>query len=254
MLLPHEKLIIEHLIEKLEGPKYYVPIVWAGAIASRLVLRFRCVHHSKSFCMKDLKIIRARKEGRIHDDVTLYHCIKELCKFRSMAGDLLSYDWVCVPLVYTQVVTLATYVYFFACLVGKQVIESSEKVDLYVPVFHFLEFFFLMGWLKVAETMVNPFGEDDDDFEVNWLIDRNFTVSYMIVDEMNTEFPEMVKDQYWDSVVPEEMYYTENALKFKTEGYLGSAQAALNESSEAENPHQVCIDRCYNLIYFNFFR
>lgn len=101
--------------------------------------------------------------------------IDELNKFRGQCGLLISYDTISVPLVYTQVVTLAVYSYFLTCCMGQQwtdgkVVGGSSylnKVDLYFPVFTTLQFFFYMGWLKVAESLINPFGEDDDDFEVD---------------------------------------------------------------------------------------
>lgn len=41
---------------------------------------------------------------------------------------------------------------------------------------HYFVFTFVDDMFQVAETLVNPFGEDDDDFEVNWVIDRDIQV------------------------------------------------------------------------------
>ncbi len=45
------------------------------------------------------------------------------------------------------------------------------------PIFTFVEFIGYLGWIKVAETLLNPFGDDDEDFEINYLIDRNVQVN-----------------------------------------------------------------------------
>lgn len=47
---------------------------------------------------------------------------------------------------------------------------------------------------------MNPFGDDDDDFEINEMIDSNLQMSYLIVDEMHNEHPELLKDQYWNEM------------------------------------------------------
>ena len=47
---------------------------------------------------------------------------------------------------------------------------------MYVPCFTILEFIAFFGWIKVAESLLNPFGDDDEDFQINYLIDRNMQV------------------------------------------------------------------------------
>ncbi|KAH8371305.1 hypothetical protein KR093_006841 [Drosophila rubida] len=201
LLQEGEKSIIEVLDNAFPYyPKHWMPIVWAASIVNR-----------------------ARRESKIRDDYAVKSIIDELNSFRGWCGFLLYYDWVSVPLVYTQVVTLATYSFFLCAVMGHQWVDSEKSksnpsinqntIFKYCPILTVLQFFFYMGWLKVAESLINPFGEDDDDFELNWMIDRNLTVSYLIVDEMHQEHPHLIKDQYWDEVFPNELPYTDESKR-----------------------------------------
>ncbi|KAJ9585888.1 hypothetical protein L9F63_020451, partial [Diploptera punctata] len=109
---------------------------------------------------------------------------------------------------------------------GRQFVytQNNEFPDIFFPVFTVLQFCFYIGWLKVAEVLINPFGEDDDDIELNWLIDRHVKAAYMIVDEMHEEHPELLKDQYWEEVVPKELPYTVASEHYRRSEPKGSAQ------------------------------
>ncbi|XP_037371145.1 bestrophin-3 [Talpa occidentalis] len=196
-----ERKLFDHL--KSPHLKYWVPFIWFGNLAAK-----------------------ARKEGRIRDSVDLQSLMTEMNRYRSWCSLLFGYDWVGIPLVYTQVVTLAVYTFFFACLIGRQFLDPTKgyaghDLDLYIPIFTLLQFFFYAGWLKVAEQLINPFGEDDDDFETNWCIDRNLQVSLLAVDEMHMNLPKMKKDIYWDDSAARPPY-TLAAADYCIPSFLGS--------------------------------
>ena len=100
----------------------------------------------------------------------------------------------------------AVYVYFAVSLVGEQWIiwraPGDEELDLYYPFFMTFRFMFIFGWLRVAETLYDPFGEDDEDFELNELLNRHFKVAMTIVDD-NEYPPELKKDIFWNQADPE---------------------------------------------------
>lgn len=186
LLHENELVIIEDLERKFPGyGTSFLPLVWAASI-----------------------VTKARKEGRIYDDFAVKTIIEALNDFRGACGDLIAHHMVSIPLVYTQVVTIATYTYFAVDLMAHQPFHSAEESAInlwwdvwgFIPVLTVLQIVFYMGCLKVAETLINPFGEDDDDFEVIYMIDINLQTSYLIVDEMHKDHPELLKDQYWNSM------------------------------------------------------
>ncbi|XP_022414157.1 bestrophin-2 [Delphinapterus leucas] len=184
--------------------KYWVPCVWFSNLAAQ-----------------------AQREGRIRNNGALKLLLEELTVFRAKCGMLFHYDWISIPLVYTQVVTIAVYSYFLACLIGRQFLDPAQgykdhDLDLCVPIFTLLQFFFYAGWLKVAEQLINPFGEDDDDFETNFLIDRNFQVSMLAVDEMYDDLAMLEKDLYWDAAEARAPYTAATAFLLQQPSFQGS--------------------------------
>ncbi|EEC05260.1 conserved hypothetical protein [Ixodes scapularis] len=153
---------------------------------------------------------------------------QEFNDFRAKCGLLWSYDWISIPLVYTQVVTMATYSFFAAAVFGRQYIHSPDPIidsrhhfDFYVPVFTVIQYFLYMGLLKVAEQLINPFGDDDEDFELNWIIDRHFKVSYLGVDTLDGPPPPLVKDSYFYKM-DYQLPYTAASVSYKKKTYRGS--------------------------------
>lgn len=55
----------------------------------------------------------------------------------------------------------------------------------------------------------------------------------MIVDEMHEEHPELLKDQYWDEVVPKDLPYTVGSEHYRREEPKGSAEFYKVKESDA---------------------
>ncbi|CAI9738045.1 Hypothetical predicted protein [Octopus vulgaris] len=195
--------------------KFWVPLTWANNV-----------------------LVTARREERIESDWGLRMIIQQLSDFRDKCSLLFVYDWITIPLVYTQVVTLAVYTFFASCLVARQYLDPEKGYegygyDLYVPVFTLLQFFFYMGWLKVAEQLINPFGEDDDDYDINWLLDRHTAVSMTLIDQCYGKHPPLIRDMYWNENI-EELPYTEASYASKRPNFLGSTYNIARPSIEEQ--------------------
>ncbi|BFZ13657.1 hypothetical protein BsWGS_16696 [Bradybaena similaris] len=183
--------------------KFFVPLMWANQI-----------------------LVTARRENKIETDYGLRMIIESLADFRDKCSLCFVYDWITVPLVYTQVVTFAVYSYFAVSLFGQQYLDPAKhykgfELDFYIPGFTILQFLFYMGWLKVAEQMINPFGEDDDDFDINWLLDRHTAVAFALVDQCYGKYPSLVRDGFWNDIAPD-VPYTESSARFMRPNFLGS--------------------------------
>ncbi|WKY09075.1 hypothetical protein Q1695_001877 [Nippostrongylus brasiliensis] len=157
----------------LDAPhgKWFVPIMW-------IVNLIKKQYHAKKI-----------------DTIQMDMLLKQVYSYRDGFAMLFVYDWVKIPLVYTQVVAIATYGYFFICLIGRQpkLDQKSMETEITIlfPIFTTFQMLFYLGWLKVGQFLMNPFGEDDDDFELNYVLDRNTCIAHMMATELSDQCPDI---------------------------------------------------------------
>jgi len=115
--------------------------------------------------------------------------LRGITRFRQDLEQIESYQHIPIPPVYKQVVLLAIYCYFGLALIAGQETdrplddEGTKPVIIYFPIFLVLRFIFFVGWLKVAEAISNPFGDDEDDFQIEHLLSRHIWASGRILSQ-----------------------------------------------------------------------
>jgi len=203
--------------------RYWMPLNWAYAL-----------------------LYKAKEQKKICSDHILEFIVKEIQHFRQGLATLLKYDWIPIPLVYPQVVFLAVRTYFFICLIARQHIvhnvhsESRSYIDPILPIKTMVEFFVFIGWMKVAEALLNPLGVDDDDIEVNYILDKNLITGFALVDYGSRDPPKLRADKFYkhDPIAP---LYSLDAAKREVYPLIGSASTVnlvKNVNSITMTPHK----------------
>ncbi|CCM09413.1 Bestrophin homolog [Caenorhabditis elegans] len=214
--------IIENM--DFEYDRTWVPIRWATEILREQFMAVSATNKDHPFAAP-----------------SLYSAAwQEIKNFQASISVVKNADWVPIPLAYPQVIFFAVRLYFIFCTFTRQhmltdpeidrTIDSSNYITYYIPLGNIFQFICLMGWVKVSEALLNPLGEDDDDFEVNFLIDRNIYTGMAIVDTEYAECPALKKKNLGKEKI--DAFEGEHARPFYPHGMDGSIGDALVGSAQ----------------------
>lgn len=131
-------------------------------------------------------------QENVRQRVGNHNCIlASMNRHRANFSALAKFNTYNVPLVYTQTVTVAVYGYFIFCLIGHQFYDA--ETDTIFPFLTILRFLFGVGWLKVAEDLAKPFGDDDDDTNLCLVLQGYIRIVFTIADFVPPAFPASIK-------------------------------------------------------------
>ncbi|KAK5978967.1 Bestrophin, partial [Trichostrongylus colubriformis] len=137
--------------------------------------------------------------------------------------------------------TICTRAYKEGFIENIPAVVAIQTVDLLVPFMTILQFIFFVGWMKVAEALLNPLGEDDDDFECNFLIDKNIATGLSIVDNTHDTCPTLLPDRLSDPNY--KRVYSEDSQRWGGERELVGSAEGVEIAKPDEHVRMVSIER-----------
>ncbi|VDO00612.1 unnamed protein product [Rodentolepis nana] len=164
MMTPSELKRLQNSAPSRKAAFYAAPLYWAGEL-----------------------VLEMRDSGLIMSDRAVELLYKGIAVIRAKGAKLIIYNMIInVPLGFTQVATITIYVYVIASTFSCQFLDTTQGykrklVDLYIPIFGMLRLIFFLGWIKVAEALINPFGEDPDDFAMDEYNERDVQVCILLL-------------------------------------------------------------------------
>uniref|UniRef100_A0A0N5APH6 Bestrophin homolog n=1 Tax=Syphacia muris TaxID=451379 RepID=A0A0N5APH6_9BILA len=209
----------------IEDTKFWLPVKWAFHLAQK-----------------------ARNDGFISSD-------QGVCTtFRREVIGLYLTDWIPVPLLYTQVMLTCVRIYFLVALIAQQYVDAKSTngkitpIDAYIPFLEIIQFLCYVGWMKVAEALVNPFGDDDSDFETYLIVKRNLGLALSTVDENIYWIPSLKRDVFWNERNPD-MLYTVETANIEQHPNLGSAAIRMQSRRLSHDSRMIMIKRGSDLSF-----
>ncbi|KAF8371912.1 hypothetical protein PRIPAC_78341 [Pristionchus pacificus] len=145
-----------------EACKYWIPLQW-------IIVRIR-------------EMRATSKKDSLMSDYESVEFFQEIANLRGNLGDLLSFDWVPMPIAFMQIITAAVYITMLLTVftVQDKLVDNDGVVDFltasWTVVALSAQLLLYLGWMKSVHVIINPFGEDDDDFEMEWLLDHHTSV------------------------------------------------------------------------------
>ena len=119
-------------------------------------------------------------------------------------------------------------------------VDYDETIpDMVFPIFGTLQFIVYYSWLRVAQSLLNPIGDDENTFDVCYMIDRNIQVSYVHVNGVDNQMNDL-EDPFKGAIptsLPETP--TENMGELPTERIM-----AYMEDPEDDDLEVIHEDRC----------